>query len=58
MLVLYVLLDEVHILLGLLAGEGEVGAGGFSADGLVGIGDGGIHQDDVAPLLADVGAER
>ena len=48
----------MHILLGLLAGEGEVGAGGFCADGLAGIGDGGIHQDDVAPLLADVGAER
>ena len=48
----------MHILLGLLAGECEVGAGGLGADGLVGIGDGGIHQDDVAPLLADVGAER
>ena len=48
----------MHILLGLLAGEGEIGAGGFGANGLVGIGDGGIHQDDVALLLADVGAER
>ena len=47
----------MHVLLGLLAGEGEVGAGGFRADGLGGVCDGGIHQDDVAPLLADVGAQ-